>query len=150
MRLKHVIIPAVLALMASALSVQAQVYGSSYAMSGWLVPHTVASNVPIGTCTLDVRRQSEVAVEVKTEYMGTGATNVVFYFVPSVDNVTRDLTGLNKILINVPRTAATTNYLYTNITVNGWGYLSLYYVSNNLGATVPLTNTYIKYGIKQY
>ena len=106
-----------------------------------LVIANVTSNTPVGTFTIDCRRQQNVSIMWEYELGGAGTEVMGLRFVPSskADAIATTPTLADGFYIAQAANGATTVRATTNFNVKGYPYLHCYYITNGNG-TFNLTN----------
>lgn len=108
----------------------------------------VTSNTPIGTFTIDCRKQQNVAIGWEFELGGSGTEVMGLRLVGSAypDKIATTPTLADGFSIALAANGTTTVRATTNFTVKGWPYLHCYYITNGNASSV-LTNR-ISYWVK--
>ena len=112
------------------------------------VLNSVTSNTPVGTITLDCRKQQNVAVQWEFELGGAGTEVMGLRFVPSASAsaIPTSPTLADGFYVALAANGATTVRASTNFNVKGYPYLHCYYITNG-NATYVLTNR-VSYWVK--
>lgn len=113
-----------------------------------LVIAAVTSNTPVGTFTIDTRRQQNVAVEWAFELGGAGTELMGLRFVPSAQPsaIPTTPTLADGYYMAIAANGATTVRVATNFNTKGYPFLHCYYITNG-NASFVLTNR-ISYWVK--
>lgn len=141
-------IAAIVAVLAVLLIQTGQTQESPPSTATILVNANVTSNTPIGTFTIDCRRQQNVAVFWEFELGGSGTEVMGLRFVPSAkpDKIATSPTLADGYSMAIAANGATTVRVTTNFNVKGFPWLHCYYITNG-NASVALTNR-LSYWVK--
>lgn len=134
----------ILALLIAAITGFAQDSGQATVV----VAANVTSNTPVGTLTIDCRRQQNVAVEWEFELSGSGTDTIGIRWVPSAtaSAIPTTPTLADGFYMVSAANGATTVRVATNFNVKGFPYLHGYYITNASASRV-LTNR-VRYWVK--
>ena len=116
-------------------------HGQGYGYQVFSPTTMTASSTSNYTHTIDVRRQSTVALALAGVSGGAGTDNLTLTFAPSVDGVNFATSAGSRLTWVVAATGATPHVHATNLTVNGFGYLRLVSVANGVAQTYAFTLT---------
>ena len=145
----------ILVLAAAVVAAQVQLQAQTVTIPSdgtWLtVAANVASNLPVGTVSIDCSGQRNIAIEWTCAIGGTDVTNVGCVFIPIPISGTRPTTPTTAygMLMTRLSSGATPVTVVTNFDTLGFSRLDLYYLTNN-SATLVMSNQfryYVKKGI---
>jgi len=111
-------------------------------------PATLATTVSTNLATpllIDVRKQNNVAFQVRFNQSGASTSNVVYTLQSSIDGTYWDPTRV--ITLTFASTGATDVVGVTNVAINGVGYLRLVTIANTTAITT-MTNKSFGYAVK--